>query len=337
MSNKREQPRRDPLDGTGVPPYYLPVAAVCMCCALVYTLAFVQLGGISWASTKNAEGIDEIPLEEESANARGKASASPPAEIRRTRHELEGPSAETARETSSYAQLKRAIGAFENKGYNVSFVLRNLASEQEISYDAERDYYPASSIKGPYVTSLFQMQVEPGAVPIDDVSELVALTVLYSDNDAYRELRELYGGDTFVQWLRDAGVNERPYVTFEDFATTNYPRICTRQLAQMWMHVNAYLSSGTDLAKQLRELFLTREVAPMRDAISSTSTISIGKAGWMDEEDEESGATPSTTEAGIIYTKEGNFLIVLMSDAPAEFDDVLPIINALYQIRVALT
>jgi hypothetical protein len=65
------------------------------------------------------------------------------------------------------------------------------------------------------------MQVEPGTVPLDDISELAALTILYSDNDAYSELREQHGGETFVQWLRDAGVEERPYVTFEDFAMTN--------------------------------------------------------------------------------------------------------------------
>ena len=334
MSVKGEHPRRDPLDGTGAPPYYLPVAVVCMCCALIYSIAFVQLGGSSWATAKSAAGIDEVPLEKENANSR--ESASPPAEIRRTRHELEGTSAESARKTSSYALLTQSIGAFEDKGYNISFVLRNLTSEAEISYDAERDYYPASCIKGPYIASLFQMQVEPGTIPLDDVSERSSLAILYSDNDAYSDLREQYGGETFVQWLRDAGVKERPYVTFEDFSTINYPRICAQQLARMWMHVDAYLNSGTEPARLLRELFLNREVAPIRDAISMANTTSIGKAGWMDEEDEESGAMPSATEAGIVYTRQGNFLIALMSDAPAEFDNILPVINALYQIRVAL-
>lgn len=334
MFAKRAHLKRDPLDGTGLPPYFLPVSVVCLCCAVIYTIAYVQLGGSEWMTASRTGHIDEIPLEEENAN--GWVPASPPAEIRRTRYELEGSSAESVRKTPSYAQLMQTIGSFEDKGYSISFVLRNLASEQEVSYDAERDYYPASSIKGPYVTSLFQMQVEPGAVPAEEVSELAELTILYSDNDAYSDLREQYGGEAFVQWLRDAGVEERPYVTFQDFATTNYPRICTRQLAQMWVRINAYLNSGTDLAKQLRELFLNREMAPIRDAISTADAPSVGKAGWMDEEDEESGAMPSATEAGIVYTRQGNFLIALMSDAPAEFDDVLPVINELYQIRVAL-
>ena len=335
MFAKRAHLRRDPLDGTGLPPFFLPVSVICLCCAVAYTIAYVQLGGSSWATASRGGRIDELPMEEEGTN--GGTTGSSPGEIRGTRHELEGSSAESARRTPSYAQLMQTIGSFEDKGYSISFVVRNLASDQEISYDAERDYYPASSIKGPYITSLFQMQVEPGAIPADEVAELAELTILYSDNDAYSDLREQYGGDAFVQWLRDAGVKERPYVTFQDFATTNYPRICTRQLAQMWVHVNSYLNGGTDLAKQLRELLLNREMAPIRDAISATDTPSVGKAGWMDEADEESGAMPSATEAGIIYTRQGNFLIALMSDAPAEFDDVLPIINALYQIRVALT
>ena len=334
MFAKRAHLRRDPLDGTGLPPYYLPVAAVCICCALVYTIAYVQIGGSGWASATSAVRVDEVPMEEESESVQ--TPAPPPVEIRRTRHELEGSAAESVRKTSSYGQLTQAIGAFEDKGYSVSFVLHNLSAGQEVSYDAERDYYPASSIKGPYVTSLYQMQVEPGAVPLDDVSELAAATIVYSDNDAYRELREQYGSEAFVQWLRDAGVAERPFVTFEDFAMANYPRICTRQLAQMWMHVNAYLNSGTDPARQLRELLSDREVAPIRDAIASTGTPSVGKAGWMDETDEETGAMPSATEAGVVYTRQGNLLIALMSDAPAEFEDILPVINALYQTSSAL-
>ena len=326
--------KRGPLDGVGLPPYYLPVAAVCICCALVYTIAYVQLDGNNWATPARAAHVEEIPMQEE--GERAQAPVSPPGQIRPTRHEVEGSSAESARTSPSYGPLTQAIGAFEEKGYSVSFVVRNLTSGEEISYDAERDYYPASSIKGPYVMSLYQMQVEPGTVPIDDVSDLAALTILYSDNDAYSELRELYGGETFVQWLKDAGVQERPFVTYDDFATLNYPRICTRQLAQMWLHGNAYLSKGSELAQQLRELFLNREVAPIRDAISSDETPSLGKAGWMDEVDEEAGATPSATEAGVVYTREGDFLVVLMSDAPAEFEDVLPVINALYQTRTAL-
>lgn len=336
MLAKAAHLRRSPLDGTGLPPYYLPVTVVCMCCALVYCIAFVQLSGSLGASTAGNTGVDEAPMGEESMSAVTQTPPSPPTEIRRMRYELEGPSAESARRTPSYGRLTQTVGAFEDKGYSISFVLRNLSSDKEISYDAERDYYPASSIKGPYVTSLYQMLVEPGVVPLDDVSDLAALTILYSDNDAYSELREIHDGEPFAQWLHDAGVTERPFVTYEDFTHWNYPRICTRQLAQMWVHVNAYLDSGTEPAKQLRNLFLNREVAPIRDAISSAETPSVGKAGWMDVEDEESGAAPSATEAGIVYTRQGNFLIAIMSDAPAEFEDVLPVINALFQTRVAL-
>lgn len=328
--------RRDPLDGTGLPPYYLSVALVCMCCALVYCIAFVQLSGSNWANVADTTGIGELPMEADTASDNAQVSPSPPTQIRSTRHELEGPSAEDVRKNSAYGQLTQAIGAFEDRGYSISFLLRNLSSGKEFSYDAERDYYPASSIKGPYVASLYQMLVEPGTVPLDDVSELVSLTILYSDNDAYSELREEHDGASFVQWLKEAGVSERPFVTFEDFATWNYPRICTQQLAQMWTHVDAYLNSGTEPAKQLRELLFNREVAPIRDAIASAEVPSVGKAGWMDEEDEEAKATPSATEAGIVYTRQGDLLITLMSDAPAEFEDVLPVINALYQTRSAL-
>ncbi len=341
MLGKGVHLRRDRLNGTGLPPYYLPVAIVCMCCALVYCIAFVQIieveltaSGAAKDSIKN--GIDEIPLETETDADTKTQGPEAPVEIRKTRYQLEGSSAESARMNSTYAQLTQAIGAFEDKGYGVSFVMSNLSSGNEISYDAERDYYPASSIKGPYVTSLYQMLVEPGTVPLDDVSGLAGATILYSDNDSYSELRELHGGEAFVQWLRDAGVEERPYVTFDDFAHWNYPRICTRQLAQMWIHVNAYLNGGTEPAKQLREFLLNREVAPLRDAISSTDTPSLGKAGWMDVLDEESEATPSATEAGVVYTRQGDYLIALMSDAPAEFEDILPILKALYDARVAL-
>lgn len=105
-------------------------------------------------------------------------------------------------------RLERAVDAFEARGWKVGFCLFDLTTQEGLSYHADEEFYPASSIKGPYLVSLFESEVEGGDVSLDELRDLSRDLVLYSDNDAYHALLAAYGTDRLAAWAAGAGVSE---------------------------------------------------------------------------------------------------------------------------------
>lgn len=222
--------------------------------------------------------------------------------------------------STGYAQLTQAVGGFEDEGHQLSFYLKDLTTGATISYQADESYYPASSIKGPYVVAVYETLVDTGRTRASSVAGLAESAIVNSDNNAFRSLRETYGASVFGTWLQSFGFDTSGYGGSHSYRAYYYPYTSATQLAEMWEHMYEYLSSGTDSADYLVSLFEQREVSPIADAVGAKYK-SWGKAGWYASR-EGQGTRPTTVDAGIVFADARPYLVVAMSDAPSELEEL---------------
>ena len=222
--------------------------------------------------------------------------------------------------SAGYAQLTQAVGGFEDEGYQLSFYLKDLTTGATVSYQADESYYPASSIKGPYVVAVYETLVDTGRTRASSVAGLAESAIVNSDNNAFRSLRETYGASVFGTWLQSFGFDTSGYGGSHSYRAYYYPYTSATQLAEMWEHMYEYLSSGTDSADYLVSLFEQREVSPIADAVGAKYK-SWGKAGWYASR-EGQGTRPTTVDAGIVFADARPYLVVAMSDAPSELEEL---------------
>lgn len=248
---------------------------------------------------------------------------------RAVKYKLEGDAAAAVTATNAYGVLTQAVGAVEDKGYTVAFVIHDMTNGNELTYNSTQELYPASSIKGPFTTNIYQEQVETGTVSLKQVTPIAEPTILESSDEGYREEHRQFGTQTFIKWLKDAGVGPGSYGSYEAMVTWNYPHISAQQLALMWIHAYKYLMTKTEPAKELADLFERREVSSLRKALDP-SLVTWSKMGWFDSFSEYN-SEPATVEAGVVFSEDGPYVLSVMTTAPALLDELIPIHRALYR------
>lgn len=245
---------------------------------------------------------------------------------RSMRYKLQGSCAARVEKSPTFAELTQQIGTFEDKGYTVAFVVHDLQTGKELTYNADEELYPASSIKAPFTTAVYQELVDKGEVQLEDVEPVAQETIVESSDEAYRALHESYGEQAFITWLEDAGVGPGSYESYEEMVSWNYPHICAKQFSLMWQRIYAYLGGKTAAAKQLSGFLEKRTVSSLQQALDK-NTRSVSKMGWFDTESEYN-SKPATVEGGVVYAKEGPYVIALMTNAPALLDELVPLERA---------
>lgn len=237
-------------------------------------------------------------------------------------------------QTEGYAKLTQAVGGFEDKGYDLSFYLKDLKTGATVTYDPDKVRYPASSIKGPYLVSIYEMLVEKGQVRASNVSGLAQSLVINSDNEAFRTLHRTYGESVMGRWMESFGLSSKGYGGSYSYLSYYYPHTSATQLEAMWEHMYQYLSSGTDSATYLASLFSQRDVSPIREAVGSRYE-SWGKAGWYPSAD-GLGSAPATVDAGVVFSDTGDYVVVAMSDAPSDLDSLKVVFQGLDDAHASL-
>lgn len=293
-------------------------------------------------ATERMRDAAELPLRaaagmaSEQAQKEASRRATPteaPVAVRATRHKIEGDAATSVAATNANGILTQAIGTIEDKGYTVAFVVHDVQTGREITYNSNQELYPASSIKGPFVASVYQQLVEKGEVKLKAVEPTAKITILESSDEGYRTLIKDFGVKHFIQWLKDAGVEPGSYKTYESMTSWNYPHISARQLELMWAHLYDYLTkTDSDAAKQLADFFDKREESSLRKALDP-SVRSWSKMGWFDRESEYHSA-PATVEAGVVFADNGPYVVSVMTTMPALLDELVPLHRALYRAHM---
>lgn len=211
--------------------------------------------------------------------------------------------------------LQREIDKLTKKRYKTGFVVMNLNSLEGFSYNADEKIYSASAIKGPYVVSLVKSD---NAVFEKEKKRIEAMLVRSSNHD-YEDLRDRYGDKCFIDFSSKTG-NDLKIDT-----TRNYQLVTPKNLAHLWLGSYLFFESG-EAGEKLGKAFETPQISPI-DKVFSDEFITRTKAGWITK-----NKIHVTNDAGIVYTENGAFLIVVMTTAPCDFSVVENISEAIGKV-----
>lgn len=228
----------------------------------------------------------------------------------------------------------QAISDFEGHGYSLSITLLDLNTGRALRYRPDVYYYSASSIKGPFTISGYEEEVDAGLVDASVVDPITERVLVASDNDAYAQLRDIFGSEGFAEWLDSANVDPGAYETLSDLASIHYPHISTNQLATMWVHLYDYLTNGSSSAEKLVSYMRRREVSPIKDAVGDTYD-TWSKAGWIDIY-ATGGVEPATWDAGVVFAPSGTYVVAIASNAPSDLSALSEVAEAVDGIHSAL-
>lgn len=304
------------------PPYLIYALAAILIAALLY---FLTTPTDPFADDDSVTGHTEPPTPAKAIpdEDRMHVQATP----RKMAHLLGGTASEDVEATEAYTALTQAIGSFEDKGYTVSFVVYDLNTGRELSYDSAQERYPASSIKAPYTTSVYEELVEKGSAKLEDVEPVAKITIIESSDEGYGTLHQMFHEQAYIEWLKSAFVGSGSYDGYERMTEWYYPHISANQLALMWRHIYPYLLRDTEPAKQLAGFLEQRGTSALREALGNGVRI-FSKMGWF-ESFSGYGSEPSTVEAGVVLATEGPYVTAVMTNAPALIEELVPIHKAL--------
>ena len=316
-----------------LPPYFAAVALTST--LLCGVLAGVQLYG------EHAQVAETTEATGGAASDREEVAAPPTRAYRRTftsvklRHEMvvEGSPLGRKRIRRRLRALRDAVSAIEQAGRQAGFYLADLDTGACVSYAADQDFYPASSIKGPYVASVYERLVDTGKLKAEQVDPLARPIIIDSDNDAYHALLALCGSSVFADWAADCGAIERDSAQYQDFSTRYYPRVTPRQMALMWEHLHTYLGDASGSGPKLEETFAQRVESPLRAGLPGDLT-TIAKAGWYPADAGEEYA--ATVDAGLVANGEHTYVVVIMTTLPDDLGGLAELVPGFWEARRTL-
>ena len=203
--------------------------------------------------------------------------------------------------------------------HTVSLIMVDLKNRSGLAYNSSAAMCSQSTIKGIYLGALLEERPELLAEHRQDFHD----AIVYSDNDAYEGLRELYGNEPLLRWCDEAGVDA-------GFAELLYPRAnSAKDMFKMWTVLYRYLNGNTcdpEFASWFADSRASAAALMFRDRYPVQT-----KAGWetgyyVDELDPEGliddryvDGDPlndeiAANDSGVVYTEDGPYLFVIYTD-----------------------
>lgn len=217
---------------------------------------------------------------------------------------------------STYAltEINSALEALSNRGTKVGFIVLNLQTNQGICYNTDRQFYTASSIKGPFAVSLAKYNPEAA----ERWNNTITNMLVNSDNDAYTALNDSFRRTYIQQFCEEWGVDPA-------LCVYKYPQLACKDLALLWVGAYNYFEEdefGDSIGAIMENPAYSLIHSEFEDVYTTRS-----KAGW--EFSDINSKHNGTTDAGIVYTDHGDYLIVIMSTVPRDIEPLRPLLKAL--------
>ncbi|MDD7199007.1 serine hydrolase [Parafannyhessea umbonata] len=219
--------------------------------------------------------------------------------------------------TPTCRHLQDAVAAFTAKGYHLGFAMVDLKTGRGASYNASQKFYPASSIKAVYVTAILE-STHGGAASSSDA---ITKCLVDSDNDAFRTLLKTYGYNVYGSWLQ----SRAPEAAQEAYGY-NYPHISAAGMLNCWREVYRFGKSGEPGASLLTGCLARTNHSAWGALLRDRFTV-WSKPGWYPTN--EGLASTATADNGIVFSDCGDYAVAVLSDAPSDFDSLLPVLDAL--------
>lgn len=214
-------------------------------------------------------------------------------------------------QTAAAMALDQAISAFEDAGYVLGFALVDVETGRTLSYNADEPRYPASSIKAAFCAMVYENN--------GPVSEgLVASCLVESSNEAYHSLIRSYGLPAFSSWLEPMAPEAAANAT-----THYYPWISPNEFLAVWQEIYRYGTSDEPGAAELVGHLSQTNHSAWGDLLRGEWEV-WSKPGWYPTTRER-----ATNDCGVIRSDCGDYVVVVMSDAPEDFGALMPVLDAL--------
>lgn len=214
-------------------------------------------------------------------------------------------------------RLKSAIRGIRKQGYDVGFVMMDLATHQGVAYNCGTLFYGASSIKAPYMAAAAEQHPEA----LKDFKSQIQDTLVYSWDHTYKEVVKAYGIEPIFAWGDELKLESDLRTFAVDAPWAGYT---ARDFAKMWVRIHEWSLRSAD-----GDLFCSWSENPETSTIHHTlgdQYRTQSKAGWI----EHSYAYWNVTnDGGIVYAENGTYVLAIMSSVPADFSKLHSLTRAI--------
>lgn len=224
-------------------------------------------------------------------------------------------------DSASGKRLRRAISAVESGGRSVGFVMVDLRSGATVSYNANRSYYSASSIKGPYVAAI--CQYVPAAV--NGVRGTMQQTIAVSSNEGYSALRSRFGAYPMAALQKSVGGCGFP-------SGRNYSYMTPKDLAKLWVGCYDYFYvHGNQHSAWARNLYTNPLLSYIHGSLGGRYTTHT-KPGWI----AEGSYYLARNDAGIVMAGDRPYVLAVMSTAYGKDPQLSELVSAIDGVHSAM-
>ncbi len=243
-------------------------------------------------------------------------------------------------------RVEKEIRALCAGGHKVSMILMDPASRSGAAYRSGIPMCTQSTVKAIYAGALVESRPEALA---ENGAYLRDAIVLFS-NEAYENLREIYGKEPILRWCREAGVDP-------SFADLPYPRNkSARDMLKLWTRLYCFLNGDGD-TQNFGAFYADSLASATKKRLGGKYPVQT-KAGWECGLDEEEDYDPAAViperfrdgdpendecainDTGIVYTGTGPYLFVIYTDHPygifrngATPNPLYPLVDALADLQ----
>lgn len=205
--------------------------------------------------------------------------------------------------TVNKKKWKKLQAAVDACPFSLGFVMIDCSTGMTVSYNPNRTFFGASTIKGLYTTYLFEKELETGRLSKSRVSHLITPTIVWSNNGTYRSLRAGYGSSSrFSSWLDQVDLG---YMGL-------WPSYSSRTLAKAWINMLAYSNSKGKHVGFWKKTFKHSDMSAIHDALEKKRT-TYTKPGWM------TGGTQygyKLNDGGVVNDRHGRqYVLAILTSA----------------------
>lgn len=250
---------------------------------------------------------------------------------------------------NSLKTLNDELNNLQTDNHKVSIIMVDLKNMSGVSYHSSDIMCTQSTVKGVYIGSL--LEYEPSALEKNGM--YIRDAIEFSDNEAYENLRKIYGKEPILKWCRDVRVDD-------SFADGAYPRNSSaRDMLKLWTKLYCFLNSDANVASVSR-YFADSSASATKKMLGDKFPVQT-KAGWESGICENFNYDPclkpdkkyidgdpandecATNDTGIVYTPDGPYIFVIYSDHPfsifADYtseNKLNELVKKLYDVKVSM-
>ena len=217
--------------------------------------------------------------------------------------------------------LNEQVSVLTSAGHKVSFAMLDLNTLSGISCNSGSGMCTQSVIKAAYIGSLAESDPSLLTSEYENIHDAVA----YSDNYSYMYLRDKYGTDSLRKWCAETGVSQ-------SIADSEYPVMSASDMLRLWLRLYSFINSD-DTGAKLGKLLEASVGSAGRQLLMGQYTVQ-SKSGWECGQGDEISYDPDASiaetltdgdpfndecaanDAGIVYTENGTYIYVILTDIP---------------------